>query len=59
MPRWLPDVAEHAAHCRFADCTHRSEPDCAVRAAAERGEIAASRLHLYEQLYEELARPRY
>jgi ribosome biogenesis GTPase / thiamine phosphate phosphatase len=59
LARWLPDVAVHAAHCRFANCTHRSEPDCAVRAAAERGEVAASRLRLYEQLYEELSRPRY
>jgi len=30
-----------------------------VRAAAERGELATSRLQLYEQLYEELSRPRY
>lgn len=59
LARWLPDVAAHAAHCRFANCTHRSEPDCAVRAAAQRGEVAASRLRLYEQLYEELSRPRY
>ena len=59
LAQWLPDIAAHAAHCRFANCTHRSEPDCAVRAAAERGEVAASRLRLYEQLYEELARSRY
>ncbi|HEX6019261.1 MAG TPA: ribosome small subunit-dependent GTPase A [Burkholderiaceae bacterium] len=59
LARWLPDVAAHATHCRFVNCTHRDEPDCAVRAAAERGEIAASRLRLYEQLHEELSRPRY
>lgn len=59
LAKWLPDVAAHAAHCRFTNCTHRSEPDCAVRAAAERGEVAASRLRLYEQLYEELSQPRY
>ncbi|HEY6513801.1 MAG TPA: ribosome small subunit-dependent GTPase A [Burkholderiaceae bacterium] len=59
LARWLPDVAAHAASCRFTNCTHRSEPDCAVRAAAERGEVAASRLRLYEQLYEELSTPRY
>jgi len=59
LARWLPDVAAHAAHCRFVNCTHRSEPDCAVRAAAERGEVAASRLRLYEQLYEELSRRHY
>ena len=59
LAQWLPDVAAHAAHCRFVNCTHRSEPDCAVRAAAERGEVAASRLRLYEQLYEELSQRRY
>jgi ribosome biogenesis GTPase len=59
LATWLPDVAAHAAQCRFVNCTHRSEPDCAVRAAAERGEVASSRLRLYQQLYEELARPRY
>lgn len=59
LARWLPDVAAHAAHCRFVNCTHRSEPACAVRAAAERGEVAASRLRLYEQLYEELSRRHY
>jgi ribosome biogenesis GTPase len=59
LARWLPDVAAHAGQCRFTNCTHRSEPDCAVRAAAERGEVAASRLRVYEQLYEELSRPRY
>jgi ribosome biogenesis GTPase len=59
LATWLPDVAAHAAQCRFVNCTHRSEPECAVRAAAERGEVAPSRLRLYHQLYEELARPRY
>ncbi|MCG3188582.1 MAG: Small ribosomal subunit biogenesis GTPase RsgA [Burkholderiaceae bacterium] len=59
LARWLPDVAAHAAHCRFANCSHRGEPECAVRAAAARGEIAASRMRLYEQLHEELSRPRY
>jgi len=59
LARWLPDVAAHAAQCRFVNCTHRSEPDCAVRAAAERGDVAPGRLRLYEQLYEELSRPKW
>jgi ribosome biogenesis GTPase len=59
LARWLPDVAAYAAHCRFVNCTHRSEPDCAVRAAAQRGEVAPGRLRLYEQLYEELSQPRW
>jgi len=59
LARWVPDVAGQAAHCRLVNCTHRSGAGCAVRAAAERGELATSRLQLYEQLYEELSRPRY
>jgi ribosome biogenesis GTPase / thiamine phosphate phosphatase len=55
----LPDIAAHAGQCRFANCTHRSEPDCAVRSAAERGEIAPARLQLYQGLFEELSQPRW
>ena len=29
------DVEELAADCRFGDCTHVHEPDCAVLAAVE------------------------
>lgn len=39
-----------ATRCRFGDCTHLSEPDCAVREAAERGEIASSRYASYRQI---------
>jgi len=59
LAQWLPDVAAHAAQCRFVNCTHRSEPGCAVSAAAERGEIAASRLQLYRDLHGELSGPRW
>lgn len=34
-----PDVAELAAGCRFADCTHDSEPGCAVRGAVDPDEL--------------------
>ena len=32
-----------ADQCRFADCRHRNEPDCAVRAAVEAGKISPER----------------
>jgi len=41
------DFAPLHAACRFADCTHRHEPDCAVRAALARGEIAPTRYGSY------------
>jgi ribosome biogenesis GTPase len=43
--------------CRFADCLHRGEPDCAVAAAAERGQISERRLQIYRRLVEEATRP--
>jgi ribosome biogenesis GTPase len=55
----LPDIAAHAMHCRFDNCTHRSEPDCAVREATARGEVAATRLRFYQELFDELSQPRW
>jgi ribosome biogenesis GTPase len=50
----MPDLRKHLGQCRFYNCTHRHEPGCGVRAAAERGEIAPNRMRLYGGLWEEL-----
>jgi ribosome biogenesis GTPase len=55
----MPDYAAAMGECRFANCSHRHEPGCGVRAAAERGEISANRQRIYEQLYDELAAKRW
>lgn len=34
----------HLGQCRFRDCRHENEPDCAIKAAVDRGEIDARRL---------------
>ena len=47
------DVAEFAGGCRFRDCTHRREPGCAVRAAADAGELPVDRLESYLKLASE------
>ncbi|MCB9575209.1 MAG: ribosome small subunit-dependent GTPase A, partial [Kofleriaceae bacterium] len=54
-PDAFDDVAALAARCRFADCRHQQEPGCEVRAAAERGELAADRLAGYRKLQLEQA----
>ena len=55
----MPDLAPHAASCRFTNCTHRQEPECAVRAAVASGAVAPSRYRIYEELYGELSAVRY
>jgi ribosome biogenesis GTPase len=44
------EMVEPALRCRFNDCTHLREPDCAVAEAAARGIIAASRYASYRQI---------
>ena len=48
------DIAELAAQCRFNDCAHSSEPDCAVRVALETGKLDADRWQNYLKLQREL-----
>ena len=48
----FPDFSPYIGKCRFDDCSHRKEPDCAVRAALEAGEIEPSRYDSYLRLYE-------
>lgn len=43
-------------HCRFLDCQHLAEPDCAVRAAVDAGTISADRYAFYRDLVQEAAR---
>jgi ribosome biogenesis GTPase / thiamine phosphate phosphatase len=42
-------------HCRFSDCKHQHEPDCAVINAVNQGKISAARFNYYKQLSQELS----
>ena len=44
------DIAELASQCRFNDCAHSTEPDCAVREALETGELDEGRWANYVKL---------
>jgi ribosome biogenesis GTPase len=48
------DIEALAEQCRFRDCAHGSEPDCAVRAAVASGDLDAERLDHYLRLDQEL-----
>jgi ribosome biogenesis GTPase len=52
LNRLFGDLEELSARCRFADCVHDTEPDCAVQAD---GRVAKRRLDRYLLLRRELA----
>ena len=47
------DIAGFSAQCRFRDCLHDNEPDCAVKAAVNEGKLPADRLERYLLLQQE------
>ena len=49
----FPEFASYVSACRFDNCRHLEEPDCAVTDATRRGEISESRLGSYRRLLEE------
>lgn len=48
----FPDFAAYLGNCQFHDCSHRSEPGCAVRQAVESGALEKTRYDSYLRLYE-------
>lgn len=49
------ETVEIAVGCRFADCSHKFEPGCAVQVAVARGRLDQARLKAYRRLARELA----
>lgn len=54
LVEYYPELQAHRGGCRFADCRHDREPDCAVRAAVERGEVHERRFASFHKLRDEL-----
>jgi ribosome biogenesis GTPase / thiamine phosphate phosphatase len=55
LTRVFPDIDRLAADCRFKDCTHESEPGCAVLDALAGGVLAADRYESYRRLKREFS----
>lgn len=51
---FFPEFRECLGACRFKDCRHENEPDCAVRTAVESGIVKRSRYDSYLKLLAEL-----
>ncbi len=51
---YFPEFDAFVHQCHFSNCTHTHEPDCAVIAAVERGEVPARRFESYLIIRESL-----
>ncbi len=51
---YFTDILPYINDCRFSDCRHENEPGCAVRTAAEQGDIWPERYESYLRLRDEV-----
>jgi ribosome biogenesis GTPase len=51
----FPEFGPFLGHCKFQDCSHGHEPNCAVRSAVESGQISRERYESFLKLREELS----
>lgn len=52
---YFPEIARFGAECRFRDCSHTHEPDCAVRAQVAAGGISERRYRSYLHILRDIA----
>ncbi len=50
VARYFPDIAPWMGQCRFSDCHHGGEPDCAVQRAIQSGQVHPARLESLQQI---------
>ena len=50
----FPEFRPYLGECRFDDCAHGAEPDCAVRGAVEAGRVSRERYASYRKLRQEV-----
>lgn len=53
LSKSFADIESLAAECKFRDCTHSSEPGCAVQKAIEEGTLLSERYSNYLKLQKE------
>ena len=53
LTKSFADIDSLASRCRFNDCTHKNEPNCAVQKAIKDGNLSVERLENYRKLKRE------
>lgn len=54
LPKQFPEFLALAHQCRFRECMHLNEPNCAVKEAVEQQTVALTRYKNYVQFLEEI-----
>ncbi len=54
LSKAFEDIEDLAALCRYRDCSHATEPGCAVKQAIEAGTLPVERLESYNKLQKEI-----
>ena len=52
VSHYFPEMLRLLSQCKFSNCTHTHEPQCAVKEAVEKGDIALSRYQNYISIIE-------
>jgi ribosome biogenesis GTPase len=55
LDRFFPEFRPFLGQCRFGNCAHVDDADCAVRAAVERGDVDERRHASYVKLFTEIS----
>lgn len=59
VAHYFPEIFRISAKCRFANCTHRNEPGCAVLEALEKQEISITRYTSYLSILDDMTQGKY
>ena len=51
---YFPEFEQRRGECRFSSCLHDKEPNCAIKAAQENGEISSTRYEHYRIFLQEV-----
>lgn len=54
LKMYFPEFFEFASSCKYRDCAHHHETECAVKDAVAQGEIPNFRYRTYVRLLEEV-----
>ena len=59
ISHYFPEIFKYSAQCRYGNCMHTTEPDCAVKLAVESGKIHLSRYTSYLSMLDDETEDKY